>query len=337
VSRFTVVYVDCPREELEIERAVLARADAELVVAHATNTTEALAAAKMADGIICRFLPLGRELIAACPNLKVIVRTGVGTDNIDVVAATELGVAVCNAPDYCIEEVASHTLAFVLACNRRLFEQNSRVRNGPPVRLHERGHGLLSPVGRLSEQTLALVSFGAIAQAVAVRARHLGLTLKAYDPYVDPAVAEAHGVELVALSELLAEADYLSVHAPLTPSTAHLIGERELSAMRPSAYVIATSRGGVIDETALLEALRRGQLAGAALDVWEDEPLSPDNPLLALPNVLGTPHTAYYSDVAARILREMSTGAVADALLGVRPHGLVNPNARVDQRFKERA
>ena len=179
--------------------------------------------------------------------------------------------------------------------------------------------------GRLGGQTLGLVAFGAIARAVARRAAGFEMRVIAYDPHIDPAEAEALGVDLVTLPELLAESDFVSIHAPLTKATRGLIGAKELAAMKPSAYLVLTSRGGLVDEHALTIALQDNRIAGAGVDVWEKEPPDVDNPLLKLDNVVASLHTAAYSEVSEVLRREGHARAAADVLDGIMPRSVVNP------------
>jgi D-3-phosphoglycerate dehydrogenase len=263
---------------------------------------------------------LGPGLFERLPKLKVAVRGGIGVDNIDLDAATKAGVVVCNVPDYCIHEVANHAFAMLLALNRKLIPLDRGARDGNPPSVR-----MMPYTGRLAGETLGLVSFGNIARAVARRAAGFEMRVIAYDPYVYPDDAKALGVDLVSLPELLTESDYVSVHTPLTPATRGLIGADELSLMKPSAYLILTSRGGLVDEAALAEALRDKRLAGAGLDVWEKEPPGTDHPLLKFDNVVASTHVASYSEIAEVERRRKHAHAAADVLDGTMPRSLVNP------------
>jgi D-3-phosphoglycerate dehydrogenase / 2-oxoglutarate reductase len=244
------------------------------------------------------------ERLGAC---RAIVRYGVGLDNVDIDVAQELGIAVGNVPEYGHEEISNHAIALLLALSRKLFAFDAAVRRG--------GTDIPAPqsVARLSRRTLGLVGYGRIGRRVAEKARAFGLAVVAYDPY---AGADAD-VELLELDELLARADILSLHVPLTPETRHMIGARELALLAPGSLVINIGRGGLVDEEALVAALRGGHLAGAALDVTEIEPLPLDSPLLDAPNLVLTPHVAWVSDVALDDLKRL-TAENALALIGTR-------------------
>jgi D-3-phosphoglycerate dehydrogenase len=301
-----VVHIDPVKPELPIEAALFEAAGIDFSARRCTTDDEVVEAAADADGILCLAYRLPAGVLERLPALRVIVRYGIGVDNVDVDAATRRGVAVCNVPDYCVDEVANHTMALLLAANRKLVQQNAAIRGGLPFRLR--------PMGPLNGETLGLVGFGRLARAVAARARAFGLRIVAYDPMLSGSMlSSAEDVELVDLDELLERADYVSVHVPLTPQTAGLIGARELALMKPTSYLISTARGGVIAEDALADALRDGRVAGAGLDVWEHEPVASDHPLLAFDSVLATGHTAFYSDRSVGVLRER----VADVAIGV--------------------
>lgn len=329
MEKFTVVHIDAARAEHPLEEAELAKANARLVSANCESDDAVIAAAHHADGILCTWRPTTRAIFAVCPRLKVVVRYGIGFDNIDLEAATEHGVVVCNVTDYCIDEVATHAMTLLLALNRRLVLHNAAARSG------ERAG--LSPSGRLVGETLGLVAFGNIARAVVKRARPFGLQVIAYDPYVEPARAAELGVELVSLDDVMARSDYVSVHPPLNDETRGLVGAEQLARMKPTAFLVTTCRGGVVDERALYEALKAGELAGAGVDVWDPEPVKPDNALLELDSVIATPHSAFYSDASLRLLQQRVGEAAADVLRGVMPRSVVNSAVLEQVPLKARA
>lgn len=263
------------------------------------------AAAILAGPIVA----LDREHLARLGGCRAVVRYGVGLDNVDVDAARELGIAVGNVPEYGHEEISNHAVALLLALARKLPAFDAAVRRG--------GTGIPAPqsVRRLSQGTLGLVGLGRIGRRVAEKARAFGLTVVAYDPYA----TAGDGVELLELDELLARADVLSLHVPLTPETRHMIGARELALLRPGALVINIGRGGLLDEDALVQALRSGHVAGAALDVTEIEPLPLESPLLDAPNLLLTPHVAWVSDVALEDLKRLTAEAALRLLAAPEP------------------
>jgi D-3-phosphoglycerate dehydrogenase len=321
MAKFQVVYIDSRPGDYSMEEAILEKADAELVLASCRNDDEVAAVAAGADGIINTMYWMNRQLFERLSKLKVVVRGGVGYDNLDVEAGTDLGIVLCNVHDYSYNEVANHAFAMLLCLNRKLVALDRAVRDGtripPPA--------IMAHTGRVAGQTLGLVSLGNIARAVAQRAQGFDMRVIAHDPFVDAAKAAALGVTLVSLDDLMRESDYISVHTPLSAKTAGMVGAHELSLMKPSAYIVTTARGGIIAEDALADSLREHRIAGAGIDVWQNEPVQPDNPLLALDNVLASHHFGWYSDVSPMLLRQRTAEAMADVLRGVMPRSVVNP------------
>jgi D-3-phosphoglycerate dehydrogenase len=276
--------------------------------------------ARDADALIVSSSPITRRVMSALKNLKAVVRTGVGYDVIDVPAATDLGIVVVNIPDLWIREVATHALGLLLAWNRQIPTLYNEVKGGV---WQSRIPG---PGGALHGETVGIVGFGNIGRAFARRVAALETHVIAYDPYVDDAQFAALGVERVlSLGELAARSDYVSVHCLLSAETRHLIDAAFLRQMKPTACVINTSRGPVVDEQALIRALQEQWIAGAALDVQAHEPPAPDNPLLRMENVILTPHAAYYSTAAVAQVPQRCGEEVARALTGQRPLHVVNP------------
>lgn len=317
MAAFRVYHVDSrpERQPHTAEAEQLAKADAELIPLTPEQQQDVPAHVGDADGIICGYRRVGVPEFEAAPNLKVVVRYGIGFDNIDWQAAGDYGIVVCNITDYCINEVAAHAMTMLLALNRKLVAHNTAARAGERIPL--------GPAGPLYGETLGLVAFGHIAQQTAIRAQSFGLNVIAYDPYQDPAAAEAAGVRLTTLEEVMG-ADYVSVHPPLSAETRGLIGAEQLALMKPTAYLITTCRGGVVNEQALYDALKNEQLAGAGVDVWDPEPVHKDHPLLEFDNVIATPHSAYYSDASAPLLLQRVGEAAADVLRGYLPRSVVN-------------
>src|SRR5437870_8365668 len=273
-----------------------------------------------ADRLIVSASPITRQVLSALKNLKVVVRTGVGYDVIDVPAATELGVVVVNIPDLWIREVANHALALLLAWNRGIVVMDRQVHAGVWT-----GRVPGSHTGALHGEIVGIVGLGNIGSAFARRVAALETKVIACDPYVDDQRFAALGVERVTLETLAERADYVSVHTLLNAETRHLIGEAFFGRMKPTAILINTSRGPVVDEQALTRALQERRLAGAALDVWEEEPVARDNPLLTMDNVIATPHAAYFSSPAGAQIRGRCGEEVARVLAGQRPLNVVNP------------
>lgn len=278
---------------------------------HLRSEEEFVPYAPSADAIIMwHHLNLTRLSISRLSRARVIVRNGVGVDNVDLEAAYEFGIPVCNVPDYGTEEVADHTLAMLLSLWRRLDALKESVRSGAwDWRVAE-------PVRRIRGTTFGIVGCGRIGTAAARRAKVFGFEVAFYDPYVPSGYEKAIAVKRVnTLEELLERSDVVSLHVPLTDGTFHLIGLDQLQRMKPSAFLVNTSRGPVIDEKALVVVAQSGRLAGVALDVVETEP-NPPRELLELPNFMITPHAAFYSVEGLREIRQKSASIVLDALAG---------------------
>jgi D-3-phosphoglycerate dehydrogenase len=265
-----------------------------------------------ADGVLVATNPLPRPLVEAfAPSVRIIGRAGVGLDAIDLEAAAERGVAVFHTPDYCVPEVATHAVALLLALNRRLIDSDRIARSD------WHGWRAIAPIKPLDEQTVGLVGFGRIGRAVAERVRPLVASVLAYDPYGQ--VNEPGVLACPSLDQLLTSSDVVSLHLPLSPETRRFIGAPELARMRPGAALVNVSRGGLVDEPALAEALASGHLSGAALDVMAEEPPPLSSPLLSAPNVVLSPHTAWYSVASERRVWTMTLGGVVDVLEGRPP------------------
>jgi D-3-phosphoglycerate dehydrogenase / 2-oxoglutarate reductase len=306
-------YADC--------QAALAEVPARMIALPFIGTEdEMIARTRDADALVISSSPVTRGVMGALEGLKVVARTGVGYDVIDVRAATELGVVVVNIPDIWVREVANHALALMLAWNRKIITLDRQVHAGvwsagvPGER-----------TGSLHGETVGIVGLGNIGSAFARRVAAFETKVIAHDPYVDDARFAALGVERVSLEALAERSDYVSVHTLLNAETRHLIGEAFFRRMKPTAILINTSRGPVVDEAALARALADKRLAGAALDVWEEEPVAADHPLLRMDNVIATPHAAYFSSPAVAQVPRRCGEEVARALSGRRPLNVVNP------------
>ena len=283
------------------------------------DDAERIAAARDAYVLVAAHAQVTEALFAACPGLVGVVRTGIGLDTVDLPAATRHGVCVTHVPDFCYDEVADTAMTLLLAVARKVRLADQHVRGGS-----WRPSALL-PMRRLRGQTMGLVAFGHIARMVAERAKGFGIRVVAFDPYLDaPAMAKV-GVEKVdSLEALLACSDIVSVHTPLTKETQGLIGRAQFAAMKPGAILVNTSRGKVIDEEALIEALRSGRLAGAGLDVLWTEPPAKDNPLLKMENLVLTPHYASTTMEAIDDLAQKVSRQVVQYLRGEWPTYLAN-------------
>jgi len=312
-----------PEVTYEHEDAALAPLGLRVETLRVASDAELIAAAADADVVIGR---VSGAAIAGLARCRHIPSGGIGVDHIDVAAATEHGILVTNMADTFVEEVANQAWMLILMVARRGVWLHEMATTGRWAEALDQ----LFPVQRLAMprltgQTLGLVSFGRIARAVARRGQAFGMTVISHDPYVSADVLRQHGVEPADLDDLFQRADVVSCHLPWSAETFHLIGERQFGQMRPSAIFVNTGRGKVVDEAALIRALTEGRIAGAGLDVLEQEPPDPANPLLRMPNVTLSPHMASVSDVSSVARRQLLGRQVADTLQGKVPVGVVNP------------
>ncbi|EAC1360364.1 C-terminal binding protein, partial [Escherichia coli] len=291
-----------------------------VVVPANASLEEKLRQVSNADAIMVREATVSRPMIEAMQQCRVIVRYGVGVDNIDSQAAKEKGIYVANVPDYGSEDVAEHALALLLAATRRIATRNRDVRDG------QWGIGQREPMFRLAGKILGVVGFGRISRCFVQKASGIGFKrILVVDPLLTDKQASQAGVTRVNLDTLCREADFISLHAPLTPDTHHLIGEAELAKMKPSAVLVNTSRGGLIDEQALINALLQQRIFAAGLDVFESEPLSAKSPLLQMDNTLCTDHTAWFTEESVVELQSKAAHEVRRAFEGEHPLNWVNP------------
>ncbi|MFN2185422.1 MAG: C-terminal binding protein [Anaerolineae bacterium] len=319
MSRPLVVVTDTVFPSLEPTEQVLAAVDAEVTLVSEPTAEAILKAARTADGLVVTYAKVTADIINGLERCRVISRTGIGVDNVDLEAATAKGIVVTRVPDYCIDEVSDHALGLLFALARKIPLANSAVHAG------QWSVGLVNPLHRLRGQTLGLVGFGQIPRALAPKAQALGLSVIAYDPYVSEEAMAADGVKQVDLEQLLAESDHISVHAPLTPETRHMFNREAFQKMKPGAVLINTARGPLVDEDALVDALEAGELAGAALDVLEHEPPAAGSRLLGRTDVILTPHTGFYSEESMIDLQTKAAEEVRRVLQGEMPRNPVNP------------
>ena len=272
-----------------------------------------------ADYVITQFAPVDVDVIKAMSNCKVIVRYGIGYDNVDCEAAKEKGIPVCNIPTYCIDEVADHTLSFILSMTRQLLANAKYVQNG------KWGLGTdLSNMRGLYDSTVGIIGLGRIGQAVAKRLKGFGCQLIAYDPVVNPTQVASTGCQLVDLDYLLSNSDVITLHCPSLPATKNILNNSTLSKMKKGSLLINAGRGDLVCADALLEALTAGHLAGAAIDVFSTEPVPTDSPLLGMDNVLITSHIASASPQSAKTLRETAAQIVVISAKGESLPNVVN-------------
>ncbi len=299
---------------------------------------EIIAAIGDADAVVTQttFQAFPRSLLARLSNVKLIASIGVGYDNLDVDAATEFGILAANVPDASIREVSDHTMALILTCTRRIVRLNEVVKKGGWTAVGDPYiTGEIWPrLSRLEGQTLGLIAFGRIAQAVVPKARSFGLRIIAYDPHVSADVFRKFDVEQVTLDRLLTESDIVSVHAPLTPETDHLLGLEQLKKMKPAACLINTGRGAVVDHEALYIALSEGYISMAAVDVTEPEPVPADSPLLTLDNFICTAHSAGISPQSFAELQRRPGEEIIRWAKGEWPVGLLDP--RMKETYRQR-
>jgi D-3-phosphoglycerate dehydrogenase len=320
-ARTKVVITDYVWESLEVERHILAGL-ADLVPLKTKHPDEFIAEAHDCDALLNTYAgPITAEVMARMPKCRIIARYGIGVDTIDLDAATRAGIIVTNNPTYCIDEVAEHTLALVLACARKVARYDGLVRGGR----WEVSPG--KPIFRLSGRILGLVGFGNIARQVAVRAAAFGMAILYADPFVREGQFQAPGRK-VELPELLRESDFVSLHPPLTRETRRMIDDAALALMKPTAFLVNCSRGPIVDTDALVRALDAGTIAGCALDTIDPEPLPDPHPLRGRDNVVVTPHVAWYSEQSMVGLQAGAPNEVRRVLTGEWPLNVVNRDVR---------
>lgn len=290
---------DCDHKAVQEEEQAFAEAGLSFTRLRCRTEDDTIRECKGANILMNQYAPLTRNVLTAlAPELKLVVRYGVGLNNVDVGAATELGIQVCNVPDYGMHEVSDHSIALMLALSRKLVPMNESMQRG------EWNYLPAIPAHRLAEQTVGTVGLGRNGRLFAVKARAFGCRIIACDAYYRPNREEGtEFIRMVSLPELLAEADFISINCPLTPETRNMFGEAAFEAMKNSAFIINAARGGVIDEEALVRALQQGKIAGAGLDVFAQEPLPEESPLRGMANCILTPHMAWYSEEASSELK----------------------------------
>ena len=316
---YRVVITDCDHGSIEEEKAEFGQMGAELILAQVQEEKDLICVCKDADGLLNQYALLTRKVLENLPKCRVISRYGVGVDSVDSKAATDLGIIVANVPDYCVDEVATQTIAMVLSLTRKTAFFDRKVRSG------QWDFHLGIPIHRIKGKTLGLIGCGKIGLEVARRISSFGVRVMTYDPYLEQA---PKGIELRDFDTVLKESDFISIHCPLNNSTRHLIGEREFKKMEKKPLLINTSRGPIVDEKALIRALREGLLTGAGLDVLEKEPPDTQNPLLQMESVVLSPHVGFYSVESISELKRRTAKNVADVLTGKWPGSVVNPDVR---------
>ena len=320
-QKYLVVIADSPFENNGREQAILGKIGAHVQRSNCSNEPDVIEAAKEADVVICDVSPMTRNVISNLRRVVGIVESGVGYDNIDVDAATERGIMVCNVPNFMTCEVTDHAVALVLALTRKLDQII------PSTRAGEWAWRKFRPIQGLDGKTAGVIGFGNIGRQVAKRLRAFDMEVIAYDPYVSTQAIERLGGKPATLEQLLASSDVVTIHVPLTKETRHLIGKSELALMKNSAILVNTSRGSVIDQEALVDSLRQRQIRAAGLDVLAAEPPDPNDPILRLDNAIVTPHIGWYSENSSSRLQEYTALEAERILTGQTPRNLVNPRA----------
>ena len=314
-----VAITDFTFPSLEIEERIVHAAGAELRAGNDRHIAALKLLVADADAVITQFAPIHAEVISEMRRAKVIVRYGIGYDTVDVKAARERGIPVCNVPDYCIDEVADHTLAFILGVTRQVVPNTLYIRDGK--------WGLATPLDQLQtlrDQTLGIVGFGRIGREVAARLAPFKSRRLVFDAFVPADTIRSAGCEAVTLEELLSQSDIVTLHCPSTPQTKKLLNTDALARMKRGAIVVNLARGDLIDTAALIVALQSGHLAGAAIDVCDPEPIPTDSPLRSLPNVIVASHIASASPKSVRTLRETAAHIAVMALRGELLPNVVN-------------
>jgi D-3-phosphoglycerate dehydrogenase len=313
----TVVITDHSFRTVSVERELIEAAGGRLVVAHCVTEDEVIAACREADALLVQWAPITERVLEGLTRCKVVIRYGIGVDNVDLAAAQRAGIAVVNVPDYCVDEVADHTLALAIGLGRQVLSTFDRLKAGswkitPP-----------GPMPAFRDMTFIVAGLGRIGRAVLGRARAFGFKLAAFDPIAADEVFREAGARRLSMDSAFAEADILSIHVPLNPSTRHLVSMDRLKSMKRTAILINTSRGGLVDTRSLAAALAEGLIGGAGLDVFEEEPLQPDHPLLQSPNVLLTSHIAWFSDASVSRLQRLAAEEAVRAIKGLPPKNRV--------------
>ncbi|WP_444685285.1 C-terminal binding protein [Alkalicoccus luteus] len=331
MTQWTIAVTDYDYTTFEPEQSVIDGQNIKLELHQCKTEAEVIEACQHADALLNQYAPITRNVLEQLPNVKVVARYGIGVNTIDVEAATDRNVLVCNVTDYCLDEVADHTMAFVLEHARKLVTLRDSVRKG------EWHFQKAAPIPRLRKQTLGLAGFGNIPRNVAEKAKPFGLRVLAYDPFVDEATAAEAGVKLVSFETLCRESDFLSVHLPQTNETEGMFNKEAFQQMKENALIINTSRGPVIDEQALIDALKQGEIGAASLDVLEQEPAAADHPFRTMDNVILTPHSAFYSEESVHELKQKTAQNAVDVLQGRFPAYIVNRDVKEKLALAERS
>ena len=327
MSNVKVVVTDFIEPDLDWEAAELARRGVEFQIHQLkfAKTAEVIAATRDADVVIVNMVPITKELLSGWEKCRLVIRHGVGYDNVDVKALEAAGIPVCYIPDYCQEEVAEQAIALILACGRKIVSSR-KVLDDSSAR-GSWDFADVVPMFQIAGQTLGIIGCGRIGSRVYQKLQSFGFKFRICDPYLTEERKRELGIEVVDQETVFRNADFVSIHTPLTAETRHIVNARTLGMMKPTAYIVNTARGPMMDEPALAEALRKGVIAGAAIDVFSVEPPRADYPLFGLPNVILTPHLSWYSENAGRRIRELILLEVDRFLAGQSPRYVAHATA----------
>lgn len=319
MAKYKIVVTDDRYGEYEEEKKVLRRINGELVVTNCSTPGEVIDVVKDADGVLANLAPITGDVIEAMEKCKIISRYGVGYDNVDVATATARGIYVANVPDYCGEDVSDHTITLVMSCLRKTAKIDRKVKAG------EWDISSKEKIYRLNRKKYGLIGYGQIAKIVHRKLKGFNLSkVLIYDPFVDAETIEKAGGKKVELNELCRESDFVSIHIPLNETTRGMIGKEQFALMKSNTVIVNVSRGGVVDEKALIETLQNGKIHAAGLDVFEEEPPKKDNPLLKMDNVVLSDHAGWYTVESRAELKTKAAQNVAAVLTGNRPLYPVN-------------
>ncbi|MFO7929241.1 MAG: C-terminal binding protein [Candidatus Humimicrobiaceae bacterium] len=318
-GRLKVVFTDFDFNDVDIEKEVLGEINCDIVELQTKDEDKLAAECADADGLIVQYAPITEKVINSMKKCKVISRYGVGVDTIDLAAASKGGIYVCNVPDYCLDEVADHSLGLMFSLGRKIVALDNAVKNGKWDAV-----GVARPIFNFKRLILGIIGFGKIPQHLYPKTEPLfGKTL-VFDPYISNEIKEKFNLNMASFYEILLNSDFISIHCPLNDATYHMFDEREFQLMKPTAFLVNTSRGGIINTTALYLALLNGHLAGAGLDVLEEEPPGMDNELVKMNNVIVTPHAGFYSESSIEDLKYKTAQNIVKVLKDDQPQNVVN-------------
>jgi len=316
-DKLTTIYKIVVTDEIgtsyENEKNVFRDLDVEFIVSESTTQEELIEDCKDADGILCNLSPMPKEIIQELDKCKVISRYGIGVDNVDIEACTEKGIWVANVKDYCLHEVSEHAIALLLACARNIVGKHTHIKRGVWDKRRD------DQAFRFYGKNMAFVGFGSIARTMIKKLKAFGLNIMVYDPFVSEEDIEREGAVKVEWEFALKNADFISIHLPYNENTKNIFDSAAFSLMKPTAVIVNTSRGGVIDENALITALEERRIFFAGLDVFAKEPIDVDNPLMMLDNCVLTDHSAWYSLESFKELKTKCAENVRDVLVGNKP------------------